>query len=319
MKKFAGNPILEPHAPHGWEGKAVFNPAAIYEDNKVHIIYRSLSSGETSRMGYAMSSDGFNIDERLIVPIYIPRKDFEDKRNVNTGSGCEDPRVTVIGDTVYMLYTAYNGAEPPRVALTSLSKKEFLEHMWVWKEPVLISPPGIDDKDACIFPEKINDKYVIFHRIDNDIVVDYVDSLDQFDGTRWLRCMDYIPLRESYWEAEKVGLSAPPIKTPHGWFMLYHGVSKIDHEYRVGAMLLDLQNPAKVLSRLNYPLLEPETPFERNGIVPNVVFPCGNVVIGDTLFVYYGGADKVVCVATVEFQKVLDRLLEKKFTKYVIE
>jgi len=267
-------------------------------------------------MGYAISEDGITISERQIVPIYLPRKDFEDKQTTHTGSGCEDPRITVIDNKIYMLYTAYNGIQPPRVALTSLNLDSFLNRHWLWEEPVLISPPGIDDKDACIFPEKVKGKYIVFHRIDNDIVVDYVDSLE-FKGDRWLRCMDYIPLRENYWEAEKVGIAAPPVKTPHGWFLLYHGVGKLDRHYRVGAMLLDLENPAKVLSRLNYPLLEPEFSFERNGIIPNVVFPCGIVVRDNTLYVYYGGADTVICVAIYAFDTLVSYLVDKRSPRYL--
>lgn len=318
LTKYQHNPILEPIHDHAWESEAVLNPAAFYDNGIAHIVYRAISNDGTSSMGYAQSKDGFTITERLTMPIYLPRNDFEIKAKPNVGSGAEDPRITVIGDTIYVLYTAYDGVHPPRVAMSSIKKEDFHAGRWLWREPVLISPPGIDDKDACIFPDKINDKYVIFHRIDNDIVIDYVDSLEQFDGHTWLRCMEYIPLRERYWEAEKVGLAAPPIKTEHGWFMLYHGVGKIDHEYRVGAMLLDLEKPSKVISRLDYPLLEPQLPFERYGLVPNVVFPCGNIVIDKTLFVYYGGADKVVCVATIPFDEIINQLLDKKVPRYLI-
>ena len=87
--------------------------------------------------------------------------------------------------------------------------------------------------------------------------------------------------------------------------MFYHGFSEKEKIYRVGAVLLDLKNPLKVLARTIYPLLEPEFDFEKEGLVPNVVFPCGNVLLGDKIFVYYGGADKVVCVATIEVKKLL--------------
>ncbi len=318
MKKYNANPILQPLENHDWEQQGVFNPTAIYLNGKVYILYRSFSKDNTSAIGLAISSDGLTIDERLPEPIYVPRAPFESKPQPNMWSGCEDPRISQIGDTLYMLYTAFDGQNPPRVAMSSILVDDFLKREWNWSHPVLISPPGIDDKDACILPEKIKGKYVIFHRIDNDIVLDFVDDL-QFDGeTKFLRTLRYIPLRQEAWDGEKVGISSTPIKTQFGWLLLYHGVSKIDHEYRVGAMLLDLLDPSIVLSYLHYPILEPEAHFERQGIVPNVVFPCGSLVKDDILFTYYGGADKVVCVATVEMDKIIKALLERKTRKFLM-
>ncbi len=319
MVKSANNPILSPIASNSWEQRGVFNPAAIYLNGKIYILYRAFSEDNTSTIGMAVSSDGLNIDERLPDPIYKPRAPFESKPEPNAWSGCEDPRITQIGNTIYMLYTAYDSMNPPRVALTSIKSEDFLKRNWeAWTSPVLISPPGIDDKDACMLPEKVKGKYVFFHRIDNDVVLDFVDDL-KFDGEKkFLRTLRYIPLREESWDGEKVGISAPPIKTQYGWVLLYHGVSKIDREYRVGVMLLDLIDPSIVLSYLHYPILEPETTFEREGLVSNVVFPCGAVLNEDTLYVYYGGADKFVCVATVPFKKVLKALLERKTRKFLL-
>nr|MBI5455555.1 hypothetical protein [Candidatus Levybacteria bacterium] len=296
-------PLSEPlmiSTSNPWESKAVFNPAAFYDGENVHLLYRAMDENNTSVLGYAKSPDGLSINKRLDKPIYVPRADFEDKKNPGGNSGCEDPRITVIGERMYVCYTAFDGVNPPRIVLTSIGINDFLKENFNWEKPVLISPPGIDDKDAAIFPEKINGKYVIIHRIQNSIVLDYVDSLD-FDGNTWLRSIDFITPREDSWDSEKIGLCTPPLKTNQGWLVLYHGVSRISHEYRVGAMLLDLNNPSNVLSRTLWPILEPETRFEREGIVKNVVFPCGAVLIGDMIYIYYGGADKVVCVATISF------------------
>jgi predicted GH43/DUF377 family glycosyl hydrolase len=318
MEKFSGNPLLTPIASNSWEQRGVFNPASIYLNGTTYILYRAFSEDNTSTIGLATSSDGEHIDERLPEPIYIPRAPFESKPQSNVWSGCEDPRITQIGSTIYMLYTAYDGQNPPRVALTSILVDDFLKRDWKWTHPVLISPPGIDDKDACLLPEKVKGKYVIFHRIDNDIVLDFVDNLN-FDGkNKFLRTLRYLPLREEAWDGEKVGIAAPPIKTQYGWMLLYHGVSKIDHEYRVGAMLLDLLDPSIVLAYLHYPILEPEAQFEREGLVPNVVFPCGCVLHEETLYIYYGGADKVICGAKVAFKKLMKALLERKTRKFLL-
>lgn len=302
-------PLLLPDTSHEWEAKAVFNPAAFYLGGTIHILYRAMGQDNTSVLGHATSKDGLQLDTRSEMPFYVPRAEFESKRNPGDNSGCEDPRITVIGDTIYMCYTAYDGESVPRVALTSISVTDFTNHKNNWTYPVLISPPGIDDKDAAIFPERINGKFVIAHRIQSSIVFDFVDSLE-FDGkSQWLKSIAYIPPRGNSWDSDKIGLSAPPLKCDKGWVMLYHGISKTSHEYRVGALLLDLNNPEKVLARTPWPILEPVTRFEREGIVSNVVFPCGVVLKNDTLFIYYGGADSVTCAATLSFSELVTYLL----------
>jgi len=308
LERYEGNPILGSRKEHTWESQAVFNPASLYIDNKIHIIYRAMSDDNTSTMGYARSLDGFTIDSRSIQPVFMPRFEFEDKKVSGGNSGCEDGRLTIIDDKIYMTYTAYDGVHVPRVGLSSILVEDFIAERWNWSESVLISPPGVDDKDACIFPEKVNGKYVIFHRIDGVIVIDYVDSLE-FNGSTWLRTLEYINLTEEIWHGLKIGIAGPPIKTPEGWLLLYHAISSVDKNYRLGAMLLEQDKPSVIKAILPYPILEPERDYETKGIVNNVVFPCGAVVKDDYLIVYYGGADKVVGVATILLQELLDGLL----------
>ncbi len=309
LKRFEGNPILVPDRNHAWEAKCVFNPAAFFADGKIHILYRSLSDDDTSYIGYAWSTDGKHIDGRLPDPIYTPSEKFELKTRPGVGSGCEDPRVTLIDDTLYMCYTAYDGVNPPRIALTSIALADFLKQDWKWAKPVLISPPGIDDKDAAIFPKKIKGKYVILHRIGLSMWIDFVDDLKQFQGERWVEGCVLMKPRPTMWDSRKIGIGSPPIETPDGWLLLYHGISKReDGHYHVRAALLDLKDPTKVLARTKYPIFEPETPYELNGLVPRVVFPCGAILKKTTLYVYYGGADKVVGVATIKIAQLLDQL-----------
>ncbi|MCL5746863.1 MAG: hypothetical protein M1277_01095 [Patescibacteria group bacterium] len=303
------SPILEPIPYHSWEAKAVFNPGVIQIKNTIYLVYRAMGFENTSVLGHAISKNGLTIDKRAEMPIYVPRAAFENKKKPGGNSGCEDPRITMLNDKLYMCYTAYDGLNVPRVAFTSIVTDSFLKGDFNWADPVLISPPGIDDKDAAIFPEKINGKFVVIHRIQDSIVFDKVDTLD-FDGKTWLRSLFYITAREDFWDSEKIGICAPPIKTDKGWFILYHGVSKWSHEYRVGAMLLDLENPEIVLARTPWPILEPQTKFEKEGYVNNVVFPCGTALINDTLFIYYGGADKVTGVVTISFSNLLNYLLD---------
>lgn len=301
-------PLLTPEPSHLWEQKAVFNPGVFEDNSTIYLIYRAMNEENTSVFGLATSSDGLSIQTRSEMPIYVPRAQFEMKKASHGNSGCEDPRITKIGNTLFMCYTAYDGMNPPRVALTSMKITDFRKGSFNWQEPILISPPGIDDKDAALFPEKINGKYVFIHRIQNAIVFDHVDDL-HFTDQKVLRSLAYISPCGNSWDSEKIGLCTPPIKTTYGWLIFYHGVSKWSHKYRVGAMLLDLKRPDKVVSRTPWPILEPLTTFEKEGYVNNVVFPCGCVIKDGTVFIYYGGADKVVGVVTISLYKLINYLL----------
>ena len=326
LKRYEGNPILRPEPKHWWDSKAVFNPAAIYEGGKVHILYRALGDTDTSVLGYASSSDGFHIDERLDQPVYVPREPFEGvgavrqaevelSDNYTSGGsfagGCEDPRLTRIDDRVYMTYVAYDGYSSPRIALSSINIDDFLNKNWKWKKPVLISRPDIVDKNACILPEKINGKYVIFHRIFPEILIDFVDDLN-FDGEgRWLEGQFKIPIMESAssWDSRKVAAGPPPMRTKDGWLFIYHAIDdKDEFRYKMGAMLLDINYPPKVLARTTHPILEPVARYENEGLKTGVVYPCGAVILKDQLFVYYGGADMVVCVATAKMGEFMSQL-----------
>ncbi len=300
------NPIIAPVSEHSWESKATFNPTAVELDGRIHIIYRAMSEDNTSTLGYAESPDGLNISRRLPDPIYSPRTDSETKKVPNGNSGCEDPRIVRLNNRLYMCYTAYNGVEPPRAALTSILVKDFLDRKWNWAKPLLITPPGIDDKDACIFPEKINGQFLIAHRINSQICVDFVNSLEKApqEVTRGIWLMGP---RYGMWDSKKVGLAGPPLKTKAGWIFFYHGVSE-DAHYSLGAALLDLKNPLIILSRTSEAILEPEKKYEKEGQVPNVVFPCGHVLRGDTIYNYYGGADSFIGVATIKLSRLLAML-----------
>ncbi len=307
FERFSGNPVISPIAEHVWEARATFNPAAIRLRGKIHLLYRALSNNDTSVMGYASSQDGFLIDDRSPDPAYIPRESFE-MRAGGGYSGCEDPRLTHIGDHIYMFYTAVDGVNPPRVALTSITVDDFVSQKWNWARPKLISPPGIDDKDACVLPEKVRGKFVVFHRVQPSIDINFFDTLDFTNGEMLTQRPILFP-RKGMWDDRKIGINTVPIKTESGWLLLYHGVSDDRSIYRLGAALLDLENPERVLARSDTPLFEPEMEYEKVGVVPNVVFPCGAVVQGTKLIIYYGGADRVIGIASIRLSSLLKRLL----------
>ncbi len=323
LNRVKENPILRPVAGHAWESKAVFNPAAIYENGKVHLIYRAVGDNDVSVLGYATSDDGVNFDTRHAEPIYVPRADFEGL-HTSSGSGgylspffsggayggVEDPRISKVEDKYVMTYVAYDGANPPRVALTSIPVDEFHTHNWdTWAQPVLISAPGVVNKNACVFPEKIDGKYVIFHRIYPHILVDYVDDL-KFDGkTKFLQGQYSISPRDGYWDSRKIGVGAPPIRTEYGWLLIYQSVGEQDPgRYKMGAMILDARRPERVLYRSKTPLLAPDVWYENEGLKAGVAYPCGSVIKDGKLMVYYGGADTVICAAQADSEEFLYNL-----------
>lgn len=306
FQRFSGNPIMVPRAELRWEAKACFNPGALMLEDKVHLVYRAMSQDGTSVLGYATSRDGVHIEERLSVPVYVPSAPFEQKLRPGN-SGCEDPRLTLLDGRIYMFYTAFDGYVP-RVAYTWLAVDDFLARRWHWQAPRVITPPGVDDKDACLLERRIEGDFVVFHGFGDCIRINRCPDLDFGEG-RWLEeDSAVIAPRTEYWDNRKFGIAAPPIDTPHGWLLLFHRVTKPDSVYKVDAMLLDAANPAEVLADTAASLLEPEMPEERMGQTANVVFPCGAVVKGENVYLYYGGADSVVCVARLEMSAIYKRL-----------
>lgn len=227
--------------------------------------------------------------------------------------GVEDPRMTRIGDRIYMTYVAYNGFNPPRVALTSIGVDDFTARHWSWEKPVLVSGPGVVNKNAVLFPEKVRGKYVMIHRIYPNILLDYLDDLE-FDGkTRWLTGHHVISPSVDGWDNHKVGAGPPPIRTSEGWLLICQGVGKHDgYRYKVGAMLLDARHPERVIARPREPILEPDEWYTNQGWKAGVVYPCGAVVKDDQLFVYYGGADTYVCLATAPFDRFVRDLTRER-------
>lgn len=318
LKRVDQNPIIKP-SDNSWENRSTFNPGAIVEKDSVHLVYRAIGDQELSVIGYAKSDDGINIHKRLNDPVFISdvlkKAPFDSAIKYMSGGGyggCEDPRLTRIDGRIYMTYVAYDGWSPPRVALTSIDEQDFFNHDWKWSEPVMISRPGMVNKNAVIFPEKINGKYVIMHRVFPNILIDYWDTLD-FNGNQFLRGDSMIRPRKLFWDSRKIGAGPPPIKTDDGWLLIYHSVGDQDPgKYKMGAMLLDHDDPSKVIARTKRPILVPDHPHENHGHKTGVAYPCGAVHFKEKLIVYYGGADSVTLAAEAEMDSFLKELVSLK-------
>ena len=236
--RYPGNPILTPIKDNPWESRYVLNAAAIRIKDKVYLLYRAYGDDEVSRIGFAVT-DGYRVLERLPDPIFIPQTEQEKK-------GVEDPRVVIIGDELHMLYTAYDGVIA-QIAAASISIDDFInKRFYRWQRKGLAFQ-DIWDKDAFLFPEKINDKYIIYHRIEPSIWVSYMDKLE-FPVPKEGHSIIMGPRPGKMWDFLKIGAGSQPIKTKYGWLMIYHGVDK-ERVYRLGVMLVPLDNPERVIYR----------------------------------------------------------------------
>ena len=314
LKRFPGNPILSPIEDHPWESKFVFNPGILRIGDKIYILYRAFGDDEISRIGLAITSDGLHVDERLPDPIFQPATEEENM-------GCEDPRLTIIGNQIYMLYTAYSDIAA-QIAMASIGINDFLHRRWNrWKRhgPAF---PGFADKDAVLFPEMVGGRYVMYHRVEPSVWASFSPELE----CPWPRKGHKIllgPRAGMVWDGMKIGAGAQPIKTRYGWLLICHGV---DYAlvYRLGVLLTDLEEPSKILYRSPNPILEPREIYEigekDKSWVPNVVFTCGAIPredkeildAEDEVLVYYGGADTVTCVAFATIAKLIPQDIRVK-------
>ncbi|MDO8574487.1 MAG: pesticidal protein Cry7Aa [bacterium] len=329
-------PILKP-TNNLFENKAVLNPAVYQESDLTHIFYRAIAEdNDKSSIGYAKLKGPIEVIERLDKPII-------DREAMYEMMGCEDPRVVKIEGTFYMTYTAHDGKN----AVVALATSQDIK---TWKKEGVISPQltydevgdilreehlkdqyamfesfyeefgGKDillwEKDAVLFPEKINGRFALLHRVLPDIQVVYFDNFEQLKSRDfWVdylsRLNEFVVLENRFWfETRHIGGGAPPIKTKGGWLFLLHSVEETNHGrvYRASAALLDLNNPQKVLGRLKEPLFGPNKEWDKVGGVSNVVFPTGTAIFGDDLYIYYGAADHLIAVAKTNLTELLNEL-----------
>jgi len=332
LQRYSGNPILSPHPEHHWENLAVFNPAAWYDREKkqVLLLYRAAEDHPEYKccFGLATSKDGYRFQRTSDRPVLSPSVEGFD------GATIQDPRMVKIDDWYYVTYAArpypfgqfwlpkeQQYRPPPRpgefpcflrqnATLTGLALTRDFK---TWIRAGALTDPLLDDRDVVLFPEKINGQFVMIHRplewvgpaYGADQACAWISFADDLLGFRQSKRL----IKNRFpWEKRKLGVNTPPVKTPHGWLTLYHAVGD-DLYYRLGALLLDLDDPSKVLYRSRDWLMQPETDYEIEGFYRGVCFPCGKVVIEGTLFVYYGAADKYCALATCPLADLLDYLL----------
>ncbi|WP_258102077.1 glycoside hydrolase family 130 protein [Marinoscillum pacificum] len=213
--------------------------------------------------------------------------------------GIEDCRVSQIEDTYYLTYTKVS---PTGVGVGLITTKDWKNY----DRKGMIFPAH--NKDCALFEEPINGKYFALHRPSSpSIGGNYIWIAESPDLEHWGNHQCIATSRKGYWDSARVGAGAAPIKTEKGWLEIYHGADE-NHRYCLGALLLDLNDPSKVLARSEEPIMEPNVEYEQTGFFGNVVFTNGHLVDGDKVTVYYGASDEVICGAELSISEILKSL-----------
>ena len=298
FQRHKANPLIQAK-DIPYQVNTVFNAGAADLGDEVVLLLRVESTSGRSHLTLARSKDGvtgWQIEKRAFMHPGDghPYEEY----------GIEDARMTRVEgiDGWAITYTAYS----PHGPAIGIARTDDFRHV----ERIGIAFPP-NNKDAALFPRTFNGLYAMMHRpsaAGGSIWVGYSPDLHF-----WGKSEVVLPPRGGpWWDGHRVGGGLPPIETPMGWLVIYHGVKQMPGGpiYRVGAALLDLETPHRLIAKTRRWLLSPQEWYERIGDVPNVIFPCGGFIRGDELWVYYGAADSCICLATVKVQELLDVLTE---------
>jgi predicted GH43/DUF377 family glycosyl hydrolase len=219
--------------------------------------------------------------------------------DINESFGIEDCRVALIDETYYLTFTAVSAHGVGVGMRTTKDWKTFEKHG-------MIIPPH--NKDCAVFEERIGGKFYALHRPSSvDLGGNYIWLAESLDGIYWGNHKCLVKTRNHNWDSKRVGAGAAPIKTDRGWLEIYHGANE-NHQYCLGAFLMDLNDPSKVLAQSDDPIMVPIADYERHGFFGEVIFTNGHIVNGDELTIYYGAADEFVCAAKFSINQILAEL-----------
>jgi len=300
--RHGGNPIL---SAEDWPYpvNAVFNPAAAAVDDQTVLLARVEDRRGISHLAVARSANGvdsWTIDPQ---PLLAP-----DDAVASELWGFEDPRIVWIDELgrFVITCTAY-GPAGPAVFLATTEDFRSVDRHGIVRQP--------EDKNAALLPYRIDGRWILFHRPKTQFGGGHGEILlsRSNDLVDWSAPEQVLqPRAGAWWDSLRIGLGPPPVRTEHGWLLVYHGVKETvaGQIYRVGLALVDLDEPTRVLHRLPSWVLAPLAAYERNGDVPNVVFPCGLLQAPDGIVrLYYGAADSAICLATARLDDLLEAVL----------
>jgi len=332
-----GNPIVRAGG-FPWRQAVTFNPGVLFDEGRYWLYERAAAGLAPFRcvIGLLAGTDGVAFRHVVPDPVFTPEMAGSPYGSV------QDPRVVKLDGRYCMTFAfrpfawscfptgvgvprsevaAYPGFDPATARNQTRSGLAVSPDRIHWSFRSWITPETIDDRDVILFPERIGGRYAVLRRpvsfVGTDtshgtgspgIMISFSDDLE-----RWSE-PELVAAPRFGWESNRIGGSTPPILTRRGWLVLYHGVETQDPAvngvcYRMGGMLLDAGDPRRVVARCPDFLMEPEEPYEKQGVlIPNVIFPTGAVVRDGTLSVYYGACDTAICLATAPLDAVVDRI-----------
>lgn len=330
------NPIIRP-GRYDWRMAVTFNPGVLYENGKFYLYERT--AGQLTPfhcyIGLLESDDGVHFLHVSDQPIWTPEMAGSPYGSV------QDPRVVKLENFYYMtyafrpyawdcfptglgipksrevLYPGFNGDSKENQTRSGIAISQDKIH---WEHLCWPTPKELDDRDVILFPEKINGQYALLRRPLGYVGPDVKPGLATIricfsdDSITWSE-PELLIEPQFQWEGTRIGGSTPPIKTDAGWLVFYHGVEDMYPPtrrvvYRLGAMMLDLQNPRKVIARCPHFIMEPEEYYEKTGLyIPNVIFPTGAVVVEEELYLYYGCCDTSIGLATINLNNLIDYIM----------
>lgn len=290
---WVSTPVIDPHEPSGMAILAVRkdDPDLVESDPRAFDYKGNRYLTTLSHLRLAWSDDGvhFKVDPK---PTLIGQGELE-------SFGIEDCRVSKIEGRYYLTFTAVSPSGVAVAMSSTADWKEFRRHG-------VIMPPS--NKDCALFPQKVGGQYLALHRPSNLFVGGhYMWMSSSPDLEHWgnHKCIAWS--RPGMWDSARIGAGAEPIWTPQGWLCIYHGADE-NHRYCLGGLLLDLTEPSCAIARSIEPIMEPTAPYEQTGFFGNVVFTNGHIVDGDSVTIYYGASDEVICGARMSVQEILNSL-----------
>ena len=293
-------PLIEPRKDKDIESLQTFNTGAVVIEGKFHFLYRAIGWDSVSRFGYANSNDGVHIDKRLDHPVFqynLVRPSVHSYASGGSVGGIEDPRIVRIDDSVYTTYTVCDSGGLS-VALASVKVDDFLDGDWEKAVVRALSPPSETHKNWVLFSDKVRGKYALIHSLSPKILIHYFDDLE-LEGANFVKSYHNGVLNGHWnggWEGWVRGVGAPPLKTDYGWLVFYHALPKNNMDaYCIGSMLLDVDDPTKVLFKAKKPVITPWDVVD--AVKPNVVYTCGAATKDGQLCLYHGAGDTRVRVA----------------------
>lgn len=335
------NPIVVPGL-YPWRRATVFNPGVLYEEGRFYLYERTAGQLRPFHcyIGMLDSDDGVHFQHVSDQPVFTPEMAGSKYGSV------QDPRVVRIGATYYMTYAyrpyawashptgvgvpqsyevsypGFDGRSEENQTRSGVAVSSDRVH---WEHLCWVTPKEVDDRDVILFPERVRGRYALLRRPLQFVSPDHssIQAVDApgiwicfSDDLRNWSVPELLIQPGQPWEGGRIGGATPPIKTEAGWLVFYHGVETMDPSvrrvcYRLGAMMLALDDPTQVIARCIDFLMEPEAYYERFGLyIPNVIFPTGNVVVDRQLYLYYGCCDTAISLATVPLDDVVTYVME---------